>query len=350
MGARHGNAVIGVLGFCSLFFWLLLGPALGNTVWVNPAAKYSGGEVSNWAVTQGCDTHFTFAVPENLESFTSAKIVVIGTKSGNAAYDAHLSLSRKSKGHGFFTNSKTDVPVALTGNRLQEIDVSDLIPAGLQAGADYLTLHFVTTPVLAARVVGLKFQYEGPEGPQGPPGAKGEPGHQGPKGEAGGPPGVQGPKGDKGETGPQGPQGAQGLKGDKGDTGAQGLPGVQGSKGDKGNTGLQGPQGAQGLKGNKGDTGDNGPLGPQGGPGVAGYEVVTNYVWTSISPGNVASVTCACPAPKKVLGGSGGGGMNDWYLNDLDLDATFVRAWVGARVSGLNGPIYCSATCAGVFW
>jgi hypothetical protein len=55
---------------------------------------------------------------------------------------------------------------------------------------------------------------------------------------------------------------------------------------------VQGPGGPQGLKGDKGDA---------GAPGVSGYEIViANALVAANADG---SVTAACPAGKKVLGG-----------------------------------------------
>jgi len=55
-----------------------------------------------------------------------------------------------------------------------EIDVSSIFPAGMFPGVDYASLVFrPKNKANYAKVVGLRFQYEGPTGPQGPPGPAG---------------------------------------------------------------------------------------------------------------------------------------------------------------------------------
>ena len=75
--------------------------------------------------------------------------------------------------------------------------------------------HTINNPT--ARVVGLRFIYDGPAGPKGDTGATGP---QGPKGKTG----ATGPAGPAGATGPRGEAGVPGPEGPKGETGPQGPP------------------------------------------------------------------------------------------------------------------------------
>jgi len=164
----------------------------------------------------------------------------------------------------------------------------------------------------------------GANGDTGAAGAKGDTGPQGGTGAAGlkgdtgaaGPTGNTGDTGAAGATGPQGETGAAGAKGDTGAAGPQGDPGPAGLKGDSGATGPQGPQGLQGLQGPLGPQGPQGPLGPQGlqgplgpqgpagAPGASLYEkVMSSTTIAAMNGTNTRTVTAACPAGKKVMGG-----------------------------------------------
>jgi collagen triple helix repeat protein len=139
--------------------------------------------------------------------------------------------------------------------------------------------------------------------------------------------------------------------------GVQGNPGPQGPpgpKGDKGDPGLQGPQGLQGLQGpqgDKGDTGDTGPAGPQGPSGVSGYQVVEGTV-NSLDPFEGFSMTVACPAGKRVLGGGySGQGMV------VDKDEPFAAfnghpandGWqIAGNANPIGGFVVAFAVCANV--
>ena len=118
-------------------------PALANEIWVTPAEEAAEKEVGNWATTTTGDTRFSFAIPDDLKSFVSAKVVLISKKDTLIAYDLFLSHSRD----GFPQNASTDAlenlgPEVLFKNELREIDVSAIFPDPTP-GVDYITLHFV---------------------------------------------------------------------------------------------------------------------------------------------------------------------------------------------------------------
>ena len=148
---------------------------------------------------------------------------------------------------------------------------------------------------------------------------------------------VQGPKGDTGATGATGPAGATGATGSAGVQGAQGIQGIAGNTilngvgvpssgngvagdfyldtfsyylyGPKttiwgtpvaliGATGAAGATGAQGIEGSQGPQGVEGPQGVQGIQGQRGYAVLNEV-----------------GAPANTIGG-----LNDWYINTLNLE------------------------------
>lgn len=120
---------------------------------------------------------------------------------------------RTVRGTIVFTDQRFDLPLTAVRNHLVEVDVSDIVPASLFPGEDYLSLSFRSRPLAAVRVVGLRFEFEGPAGPRGEPGPPGEEGARGLPG-AQGLQGVPGPVGLQGPVGPQGPTGPQGFPGE----------------------------------------------------------------------------------------------------------------------------------------
>lgn len=227
------------MGSRPVVLWVLplvvsLAPAArANEIWVTPAREHATGRVGHWAVTEEGETHFTFAIPDNMKSFTAARIAVIarrdhrehkeeGGEPGRRRdgdhddggrgddgplgikYDLALSLAEGAQAQDFVTDSRTGLgPVTLADGEVTEIDVSDVFAAQTLTPAAYVTLRFRAHPREGVKVLGMRFAFVGPAGPPGP----------------------EGPQGPQGIQGPIGPQGPQGLKGD---TGAQGPPGGAG--------------------------------------------------------------------------------------------------------------------------
>jgi len=282
-----------VLGFTFLFQGV--SPARANEIWVTPALQTADQSVGDWAVTATNDTHFSFAVPDNLTQFLGAKLVFIGGAAVTTTYDLDLSVSNLGQVYSLKRKTWSGRTLHLSVNKIRELDISKIFTFPLTPGVDYVTLHFKANDP-AARVLGLKVSYQGPAGPPGPagptgptgpagaageagpqgaPGAQGSPGDpgaqgiQGIKGDTGGP-GIQGPTGPAGSQGVQGDPGPQGLKGDTGAPGIQGPIGPTGPQGPSGPAGSQGAQGIQGLPGPEGAAGAAGPPGPQGDTGPGG--------------------------------------------------------------------------------
>ena len=201
------GVVLGILLF------VLSISAQANEMWIGPKLNSSENEseqaVGDWVVAENGETHFSFAVPANMEAFTGATLVVMGKKDRNVLCNVHLSVSQNKKRYDYFTQQISGRLATLTTDELCEMDVTDLFNFELIPGEDYVSMSFKATKTYGSsrtsdvRVVGLRFKYEGPQGP-------------------------------KGDTGPQGTQGPQGLPGI---AGADGAMGPQGTKGDMGRKG-----------------------------------------------------------------------------------------------------------------
>jgi hypothetical protein len=195
-----------------------LASALANEIWVTPAPGSSGATTSsgNWPVSPSPWVAFSFVVPDNMTAFTSAKLVVIGRTSATVSYNLGLSIAGNGDPQNSYTDSATGLKAKVVKSQLQEIDLSTYIPTdpgGFNIGpGDYLGMTIQFPIPVAANILGLRFQYEGPAGPPGPQGEKGEKGDTGATGETG----PMGPAGSQGPAGPQGPQGLQGPQGPPG--------------------------------------------------------------------------------------------------------------------------------------
>lgn len=167
-------------------------------LWIAPVARVANASNGDWGVTPRGRTRFSFAVPNDFQSFASAKILVIGESSSEITYKVWLSVSQNMLPHNDITDQLINIPATVVAGELLEIDVSSIVPGNLNAGVDYISLRIVTQPYDGAvRVVGLRFIYEGDPGPEGPMGVQGRPGRPGRPGRLGrpGPRGPQGPPG-----------------------------------------------------------------------------------------------------------------------------------------------------------
>ncbi|HEX7180214.1 MAG TPA: Calx-beta domain-containing protein [Thermoanaerobaculia bacterium] len=137
---------------------LLALPAAADEIWIAPA-ETGDVAVGDWGVTPSGEAHFTFAVPDSLDRFTGAQVMVIGKKDGPVTYELHLSVSRDGESRNAFTADATGLPAMLDTNELTALDASSLFPA-LEAGGDVVALHFLASPRGDLRVVGLRFEFE----------------------------------------------------------------------------------------------------------------------------------------------------------------------------------------------
>ncbi len=149
----------------------------------------------------------------DVDEFLRAVVVLIPRKTGELHYKLSADAALTNQDYDAVTDSMRGT-AAMTKGELTEIDVSSIFDnMPLVAGQTYVSVNFkVTGRKAKTQVVGLRFQYEGPEAPPGPAGPAGADGAQGPAG----------PQGPAGADGAQGPAGPQGLKGPQGPSGTSG--------------------------------------------------------------------------------------------------------------------------------
>jgi hypothetical protein len=208
-----------MLSFVILASFFSITSALANEIWVTPApsALVTALPSGNWPVSTSPWVTFSFAVPHNMTAFESAKLVVIGKVSTTVTYSLGLSIAGNGDPQNYYTDSATGLKAKVTKNQLQEIDISTYIPTDsggfkIEPG-DYIGMSVQFPIPIAVNLLGLRFQYEGPQGPRGEKGEKGDQGSTGPAGSQGpiGPAGSQGPIGPTGPQGPVGPPGPSGA-------------------------------------------------------------------------------------------------------------------------------------------
>lgn len=152
---RHCLAMgAALLSLCAV----LAGPAAADEIWIAPGEK-GDVAVGDWGLTPSGEAHFTFAVPESLDRFVGAQVMVIGKKDRAITYDLHLSVSQDGASRNAFTADAAGLPASLDADKLTALDASALFPA-LEPGQDVVALHFRASPQGDLRVVGLRFEFE----------------------------------------------------------------------------------------------------------------------------------------------------------------------------------------------
>jgi hypothetical protein len=61
--------------------------ALANELWVTSVSGAPMTSFGNWGVTSTGNAHFSFGVPDDMTSFTSAKIVILSSKALSLKYN-----------------------------------------------------------------------------------------------------------------------------------------------------------------------------------------------------------------------------------------------------------------------
>ena len=133
-------------------------PAAADEIWIAPGEQHDV-QVGDWGVTSTGEAHFTFAVPDSLDRFVGAHVMVIGKKNGPITYALHLSISRDGASRNAFTADAAGLPATLSTDKLTALDASSLFPT-LAPGEDVVALHFEASPQSDMRVVGLRFEFE----------------------------------------------------------------------------------------------------------------------------------------------------------------------------------------------
>ncbi|HVR95257.1 MAG TPA: Calx-beta domain-containing protein [Thermoanaerobaculia bacterium] len=140
-----------------LFGIALALPAAADEIWIAPGEK-GDIAVGDWGLTPAGEAHFTFAVPDSLDRFIGAQVMVIGKKNRQITYDLGLSISRDGESQNVFSAEATGLPATLEKDGLTALDASALFPT-LAAGEDVVALHFRASPQGDLRVVGLRFEF-----------------------------------------------------------------------------------------------------------------------------------------------------------------------------------------------
>lgn len=148
--------LVGALLLGLVFF--VVPPATADEIWIAPGEK-GDVAVGDWGITPTGEAHFTFAVPDSMDRFVGAQVMVIGKKDRQITYDLHLSISRNGESVDAFSADAAGLPAALDGDELTALDASSLFPA-LASGQDVVALHFRASPQGDLRVVGLRFEFE----------------------------------------------------------------------------------------------------------------------------------------------------------------------------------------------
>jgi hypothetical protein len=146
------------LGAVLLGLAVLAPPAAADEIWIAPGEK---GDVAagDWGLTPAGEAHFTFAVPDSLDRFVGAQVMVIGKKNRQITYDLHLSISRDGESGDAFRADAAGLAATLEKDGLTALDAASLFPA-LSPGQDVVALHFQAAPRGDLRVVGLRFEFE----------------------------------------------------------------------------------------------------------------------------------------------------------------------------------------------
>jgi len=170
-GARR----LGFVVVCALSIVAFAAPARADEIWVVPTLQQDTGGLgiaSNtvWPVTPFGAVRFAWSVPDNLQYFTHAKLVLIPHGAGGEGQLHIIVCPAQNNELVVGPNCITPPGVAYPGppNRLVEVDISGLIgPSVGVPGTGYLAVLAYTTPNIATdHIVGLRFEYE-PKTPTG---------------------------------------------------------------------------------------------------------------------------------------------------------------------------------------
>jgi hypothetical protein len=175
-------------------------PARADEVWVAPTSQQDLGGLgvgssTVWPATPIGAVRLAWGVPNDLQAFQSARLVLIPHASAAAGtLTVFVCRAQNSDLVGASCTGPISHAFTSVANRLLEVDVSATIAAQVgAAGLNYLAVLAYTTPTTTTdHIVGLRFAYAPTPGPAGPPGQTGATGAQGPPGPVGptGPAGV----------------------------------------------------------------------------------------------------------------------------------------------------------------
>ena len=213
---------IGVIGIMCALVIGVTARARAAEIWVAPTSQQDVGGLGVamngvWPVTPAGAVRFAWAIPGDLQTFQSARLVIIPSVSSPTPILTFYVCTAQS---GQIVNANCSSAVTQgftsTGTRLLEVDISAAIGARLGTpGASYVSVLAFTTPTTTTdHVVGLRFAYA-PKPASGVPtlGANVYTGTQTAPAFVGDGSGLTNiPAGPTGPTGPQGPPGPPGTQ------------------------------------------------------------------------------------------------------------------------------------------
>ncbi len=132
--------------------------AAADEIWIAPGEKADVTH-GDWGVTSVGEAHFTFTVPDSVDSFTGAQVMVIGKKNKTISYDLHLSISHDGAFHYAFNTDATGLSASISTDKLSALDASSVFTTLNVGAGDIVGLHFEASSQTDLRVIGLRFQF-----------------------------------------------------------------------------------------------------------------------------------------------------------------------------------------------
>ena len=142
-------------------------PAMAEEVWVAPTHFLPEAlDIFPWSTTGSGFVSFGFSVPDDMESYVGATVVLIPASSFTGSYDVYGNVKADMELAGIGTVFSLAVPVTVTASEISEVDISPLLAGEMDAdspGNDYVSIFFwfPTSPGLEdAKVLGMRFIYD----------------------------------------------------------------------------------------------------------------------------------------------------------------------------------------------
>lgn len=164
----ESRRVCSAVFLCGLVLAGAAAPAAGNEIWVAPTMQQDVGGFgigSNvaWPVTAAGAVRLAWGVPEDLQSFTRARLVLIPHAPGGAAtLSVYVCAANSGDMVAAACTGPVNHPFTGVANQLLEVDITAAIaPQVGLAGTNHLAVVAYTTPTTATdHIVGLRFAYD----------------------------------------------------------------------------------------------------------------------------------------------------------------------------------------------
>ena len=139
--------------------------ASADQIWVAPVKAGGNGKVGNWGtanlggfLSYAKETHLSFRVPDNFDTFTKAVVVLLPPKTANVPFTAKISVSGDGLQQDDFTDSFSGTAWS-SKNQITELDVSTIFP-GFLGPTHYVSVNFELNGLFdQTRVVGMWFEF-----------------------------------------------------------------------------------------------------------------------------------------------------------------------------------------------